>query len=114
MAADLTNIARHASTESFHEVLKRVVAAQPEIYMVGHEGYYRHDDIARLIIELTDPQTLAFVAYDEWLDRLGAAAKVDCADIPHCKLAEWYTSGHCVEETVPWALAYLSDRPRPA
>lgn len=52
--SDLINIARHASSESFHEVLKRVVAAQPEIYMSGHEGYYRHDDIARLIIELSD------------------------------------------------------------
>lgn len=104
---DLTNIARHASSDNFPDVLKRVVAAQPEIYMAGHEGYYRHDDIARLIIELSDPQTLAFVAYDEWLDRLGVAAKVDLANIPHCKLAEWYTSGHSVEETAPWALAYL-------
>jgi hypothetical protein len=57
---DMINIARHASTEGFHDVLKRVVAAQPKIYMVGHEGYYRHDDIARLIIELSDPQTLAY------------------------------------------------------
>ena len=98
-----------ASRESIHDVMKRVVSAQPEIYMAGHEGYYRHDDIARLIVELTDPQSFSFVAFDVWCDRLGVAAQFDYHTIPHCTLAGWYTDGATVEEAVPMALDYLAD-----
>lgn len=35
--------------EDIHAVLRRVAAAQPEIFLSGHEGYYRHSDIAALI-----------------------------------------------------------------
>lgn len=37
--------------ETIHDVLKRVVAAQPKIFLQGHEGYYRHADISALIRE---------------------------------------------------------------
>lgn len=36
-------------TDDFQNVLRRVIAAQPKIYLSGHEGYYRHADIARLL-----------------------------------------------------------------
>lgn len=35
--------------EDIHAVLRRVTKAQPEIFLPGHEGYYRHSDIAALI-----------------------------------------------------------------
>lgn len=35
--------------EDIHAVLRRVITAQPEVYLHGHEGYYRHADIAALI-----------------------------------------------------------------
>lgn len=38
--------------ETIHDVMRRVVAAQPEIFMTGHEGYYRHSDITALILEI--------------------------------------------------------------
>jgi hypothetical protein len=42
-----------AMTDDFQNILRRVVAAQPKIYLSGHEGYYRHADIARLLLALT-------------------------------------------------------------
>lgn len=35
--------------DDIHAVLRRVTKAQPEIWLSGHEGYYRHSDIAALI-----------------------------------------------------------------
>lgn len=42
------------SAEPFKLVLDRIVAAQPEIFLQNHEGYYRHRDIAGLIQALVD------------------------------------------------------------
>ena len=40
--------------EDIHAVLRRVTKAQPEIFLSGHEGYYRHADIAALIRAIGD------------------------------------------------------------
>jgi len=42
------------SAEPFKVVLDRVLAAQPEIFLQNHEGYYRHRDVADLIQVLVD------------------------------------------------------------
>lgn len=42
------------SAEPFKVVLDRVLAAQPEIFLQNHEGYYRHRDVADLIQALVD------------------------------------------------------------
>lgn len=60
------------------------------------------------------PQTLAFLAYDEWCDSIGAAAGIDYSDIPHCTLAEWYTGGLSIKGAATLALDYLADLRRRA
>lgn len=42
------------SAEPFKAVLDRILAAQPEIFLQNHEGYYRHRDVADLIQALVD------------------------------------------------------------
>lgn len=51
-------------TDDFQNVLRRVIAAQPKIYLSGHEGYYRHADIARLLRALTAWNTRPAPALD--------------------------------------------------
>lgn len=55
--------------ETINDVLKRVTAAQPEVFLEGHEGYYRHSDIARLIRELPTALSDDFVR-DNMLRRM--------------------------------------------
>lgn len=42
------------SPEPFKPVLDRILAAQPEIFLQNHEGYYRHRDVAELIQQFVD------------------------------------------------------------
>lgn len=65
-------------------------------------------------IKVADPQSLAFEDYESWCDRIGVAARVDYAVIPHCTLAAWYTRGLSVEETIPLVLDYLGSPEEPA
>lgn len=40
--------------EPFKAVLDRILAAQPEVFLQNHEGYYRHRDVAELVQRLVD------------------------------------------------------------
>lgn len=52
--------------DSLSEVLKRVCAAQPEVFLSGHEGYYRHSDIAALIRAVGDAMNPNVEDTGEW------------------------------------------------
>ena len=52
--------------EDIHAVLRRVTAAQPKIFLLGHEGYYRHADIATLIRALGDAINPSTEDTGEW------------------------------------------------
>lgn len=45
--------------EDIHSVLRRVCAAQPPVFLKGHEGYYRHADIAALICHVRAPDPVS-------------------------------------------------------
>jgi len=42
------------SAEPFKAVLDRILAAQPEIFLQNHEGYYRHRDVTELVQQLVN------------------------------------------------------------
>ena len=38
----------------FQVPLRRVIKAQPDIFLQNHEGYYRHADVAAIVQALVD------------------------------------------------------------
>lgn len=52
--------------DNIHAVLRRVTKAQPEIFLSGHEGYYRHADIAALIRAVGDAMNPNTEDTGEW------------------------------------------------